>query len=117
MKNYIDVTDADLIKLIQEAYNLSAPQGLGFLHFTADPLSDEEAQQLIDSAANDRGIAAGLDYVKGRACKLTVFIEDDKRWICNSWYDHNDAMLDLLLERVGIDREALLDKDGKDDSN
>ena len=117
MKNCIDVTGVDLIKLVQEAYNLSAPQGLGFLHFTADPIFDKEAQLLIDATANDLGIAFSLDYVKGRACKLTVFKKDSKLWIINSWYDHTDAMLELLLERVGIDPKVLSASQNQNASN
>ena len=88
----IDVTGVDLVKFAQKVYELSVPQGLGFLHFTPKPLSDEEAKELICNGELD------MDYVHGRACKMNV--RDNK--INDAWYDHTDDQLKELLDAFGI---------------
>lgn len=97
-ENMIEITGCDLVKLAQEAYNLSKPQGMGFLHFEEGGLSDKDAAALI---TEDRPIGPlRMDYVKGRACKLTVFRDGDKLYIPDSWYDHSQTHLETLLERI-----------------
>ena len=96
----IDVTGIDLVKFVQKCYELSVPFGLGALHFTSQPLSDEEAEKLI--AVTGRGdIAVSLDYVGGRACKMHVFKKGDRLEITDRWYDHTNEQLSQLLEHVG----------------
>lgn len=95
----IDVTGVDLVELAKAAYDLSRPQGLGFLHFTPDPLTDEEAQSLLRDA--DSHLALSLDYVHGRAVKLTVYRDGDTLSMRDRWYDHSQSQLQELLERIG----------------
>ena len=94
----IDVTGVNMVELVKKAYELSRPQGLGMLHFTPDPLTDEEAQSYIQE---DRVFY--LDYVKGRACKLGVVLKDGKLMMSTPWYDHSDLDLVKLLAHVGIE--------------
>lgn len=101
----IEVTGADLRVMVKAAYELSVPVGLGMLHFTLDDLSDEE----IDSLINPTGrIAVSMDYVRGRACKFTVWREVDtgRLFIRNEWFDHRSILLDEVLRRVGISAET-----------
>ena len=95
----IDITGVDMIKLVKKAYELSKPQGLGMLHFTLGPMTDEEAQYIIDS--DDKG-EIHLDYVRGRSCKFHVFNEGGKLSVGESWFDHTDQQLVDLLSHVGI---------------
>ena len=45
-----------------------------------------------------------LDYVNGRAVKLTVRREKDGRlWLEDSWYDHTRDQYRELLAHVGIE--------------
>jgi len=97
----IDVTGVNMVELVKKAYDLSRPQGMGMLHFTPDPLSDEEAQDFIQSNGE-----VHLDYVRGRACKFNVFNKDGKFEIRDSWYDHTDKQLVELMAHVGITIEA-----------
>jgi len=108
-KNKIDITGFNLVKLAQEAYNLSEPMGAGIMDFTEDPLSDEEAQELVDVYSDDDHVALCMDYIKGRSCKLTVrreypAIETQSQggtlWIRNDWPDHTPEQLEDLLNRV-----------------
>lgn len=106
MENMIEVTGVDLTKLVQEAYALSRPQGLGTMHFQPGGLSEADAKAITD---RERGnIAASMDYVKGRACKMTVFRQDGKLFIRDAWFDHSAAQLKTLLERIGMGEKASL---------
>jgi hypothetical protein len=97
----IDCTGIDLVKLAQEAYRLSVPQGLGFLHFTSEPLSVEEAKTLVN--LEGRSIVLDMDYVHGRAVKLCVRKnEGGTLSLPDSWYDHTDEQYRELLQSVGI---------------
>ena len=90
----IDITGTDLIKFVKKVYELSQPQGLGFLHYQEGGLSDEEAKTLIKENGN---YVVNMDYVKGRACKMIVFRKNNKLLIQDSWYDHTDNQLKELL--------------------
>jgi len=100
-ENMIDITGSNLVDVVRAAYDLSSPQGLGFIHFEAGGgLTDDEVDSLIITD-NDR-IAVSLDYVKGRACKLTVFKDEDKLFIDNCWYDHSESALLELVDRIAV---------------
>lgn len=100
MENMIDITGADLVEVVKAAYDLSSPQGLGFLHHEEGSLTDEQAKSLINE---DRFAVVGMDYVKGRACKFSVLKQDEKLYINNTWYDHSDDQLAALLDRIGVE--------------
>lgn len=103
-KGMIEITGVDLVKFIKKVYDLSVPQGMGYLHFKEGPLSDDEAQALIDRKEYGGHIKVSLDYVRGRACKMTVFKDGDRLWIPSRWFDHQDFHLNDLLEHCGIKR-------------
>ncbi len=99
----IDITGIDLIKFIKEVYKLSVPAGLGWLHFTEGELTYEEAKEILDIWKKDKQFALDMDYLKGRACKITVFRKDrrgEKIFIYSPWYDHTDIQLKKLLKAV-----------------
>jgi hypothetical protein len=99
----IDITGIDLVKFVQKVYELSVPQGLGFLHFTPTPLSEEEAKKIIDFDGRMKSkIKVSMDYVSGRACKMIVWEKDGKLGIADSWYDHTDKQLKQLLSEFNI---------------
>lgn len=103
----IDITGVDLVKFAQKAYVLSMPQGLGFLHYTPAPLSDEEAKKIVEcSKGFVGGIVLSMDYVNGRACKMNVWEKNGKLHITDSWYDHTDDQLRRLLEAFHIKLES-----------
>lgn len=96
----IDITGVNLVEFVKKAYELSRPQGMGYLHFTQDPLSDDEANYIISKSQNER-FAVDMDYVKGRAVKMGVrrtIVDDSVRLeIRDKWYDHTEEqLLDLL---------------------
>ena len=111
MENCIEITGVDMPKFVKKVYDLSTPQGLGMLHYTPEPLSDEIAEKIAkDGDHSDmgfpshktEGVALRMDYVQGRACKMTVLRKDNKLYIPNTWYDHTDAQLKELLEHCDL---------------
>ena len=91
MEGRIEITGCDLRSFVQDAYRLSQPQGLGWLHYQPDDLTDEDLDQLVDPQFQWPGHAVSMDYVNGRAVKRTVRKEDDGRLTMPSWwYDHTD---------------------------
>lgn len=96
----IDITDIDLRKFVQRVYELSVPQGLGFLQATSDGLSDEEIDTILSGNLY-------MDYVLGRACKLCGSLSEEGRLtIPNTWYDHTDKQFEKLLSEFGLSRES-----------
>lgn len=100
----IDITGIDLVEFTKKVYELSVPQGMGMLHFTPDPLTDEEAKSLVALSKDDKRIALSMDYVKGRACKMHVRKDNDKLTISDAWYDHTDQAYQQLLDHFGIQK-------------
>lgn len=101
----IEITGVDLNKFVQEIYALSAPFGMGFVHYRKGALSDEDAQGIIDREPEGSGIAVRMDYVHGRGCKMTVFRKQPGVLeIPDNWYDHSPEQLDELLTRCKVKR-------------
>jgi hypothetical protein len=98
----IDITGVDLVKFAQKAYELSMPQGLGFLRFTPDPLSEDDAKKIVECSCRPGRIKLNMDYVSGRACKMIVWEKNGRLIIDDSWYDHTDEQLIELLDEFGI---------------
>ena len=99
----IDLTGVDLVKFAQKAYDLSVPQGLGLLHFEDGGLSEAEAKEITKHTRGD--VVLDMDYVKGRACKMTVFSENDEKkglFMHDAWYDHTNDQLKELLSAFDI---------------
>lgn len=96
----VDVTGVDLVKFVKEVYKLSGPQGLGFLHHEEGELTDDEVEDILKTWEKDKQFRLSLDYVKGRACKMTIFRKEDKLYIRVPWYDHTDQQLRELLLRT-----------------
>lgn len=96
----IDITGVDLVKFVKNVYDLSRPVGMGFLHFTPGPLSDDDAQRCIMPAGGS--LVVSMDYVHGRGCKMSVWRKLNRLEIDDAWYDHTDAQLQELLAHVGV---------------
>lgn len=106
MENMIEITGVDLVKFVQATYALSSPQGMGFLHFQEGGLPEDEAREIIERESPKGRVAASMDYVRGRACKMVVFRAGDRLFIRPTWFDHSDSQLRELLEKFGIKQAA-----------
>lgn len=111
-----DVTGVPLRRIVQAAYNLSRPQGMGFLAPHREPLTDEEADELIELLTTKRGTTLlRLDYVKGRSVKLSVYrhvpgvaSQDGlpEQYLEFPWYDHHAHQERALLKKIGVEASA-----------
>ena len=106
----VDITGVDLVEFVNAVYDLSVPQGMGFLHATDAPLTDEEAKlYILDQESRS---AVSMDYVKGRACKIHVRRDGEKLVLPDTWYDHTDRIYDQLLGKFGFSRKTAEDAHG-----
>lgn len=98
----ICVDAAKIDDIIKEAYNLSRPQGMGYLHFKDGELPDDELQHIKETIRHQGTTYLSMDYILGRAVKLTIYQELSHFYIQNSWYDHSEDDLQELLNRIGV---------------
>jgi hypothetical protein len=91
---------------IKKAFELSRPQGLGFIHHREGPLEEEAVQEIMSRGYNR--LLADMDYVHGRSCKFHVRQSEDDGFMLldPSWYDHSDYQLDELLTSLGVENPA-----------
>lgn len=101
----VTITRDNLPKVIAKAYELSQPQGMGFLHAKPGDIPDDVLQQILDrsdSAQFDMNRGVRLDYVQGRAIKLGIHFDADAGSYYledtgHGWYDHSDEQWVELL--------------------
>lgn len=101
---HIDLTGVDPTLMLKAAYDLSRPQGMGFIHFKPEPLTDQECEAIL--ARGHDHLVFSTDYVNGRAMKLALYRDGDKQYMKKSWYDHSSYDFAELLNRLGFGVEA-----------
>jgi hypothetical protein len=109
-----DVTGINLIEFVKGVYDMSSPMGMGYLHFTATLMTDEQArEQIIDEGC----YAVNMDYVGGRCCKMWVRRKDGKLYVRGYWPDHSTNQLRELFLRCNFEPKELTDEEvyGKQD--
>lgn len=62
----IDLKDLNKAQVLAALYNRAKPQGMGFLHFTPEDMTKNEAQALLDAGQTY------FNYVKGRVMKVDL---------------------------------------------
>lgn len=100
-----------LKEAVKKAYELSQPVGMGILHYREGPLTDEEAQGLIDLCKGSHMKLVRMDYVHGRCCKLTIYrhpTDESLALIVAYWQDHTDSQLAELLTTCGVEEPAAM---------
>ena len=96
----IEITGVDLKKFVQEVYKLSRPQGMGYLHYKDGDLPENQVAEILARGDKSKQFAVSMDYVLGRACKMTVHRQGDKLFINDGWFDHDPSDLQTLLSRI-----------------
>ena len=66
--NEIDISKLDKAAVLAALYNASRPLGMGFLHFTPEDMTHDEAAELLKQA----GEWPYFDYVQGRVMKIDL---------------------------------------------
>lgn len=72
----VDISNKDKAEVLASLYNNSHPQGLGFHEFRPEPMTLEEAREILKEKAI-------FDYLYGRVMKINL--ENDL--VCTSWYN------------------------------
>jgi len=65
----IDISKMNKAEILSKLYNSSKPMGLGFLHFTPEDMTKEEAENLLKETQ-------WFDYLKGRVMKIDLNGDD-----------------------------------------
>jgi hypothetical protein len=100
----IQINRENLPKVIAKAFDLSKPQGMGILHFMPGPIPEDELSWILASADEAKLTdhkKIRLDYVQGRAVKLSIhYDEGSQHWYLEGdrWYDHSPAAWEDLKE-------------------
>jgi len=95
--NYEGLTKEQVLMAL---YNASKPQGLGFLHFTPEDMTEAEAKGMIEERKGD----LWFDYVKGRVMKINLNSNDSTFDDCLYDRDNGDGAAQRAIDRL---RESL----------
>ncbi|TJZ85798.1 hypothetical protein [Paracoccus hibiscisoli] len=90
------IADADKPKALAALYNASQPLGMGFIHFTPEPMTEDEAAQLLA----DRGERPYFDYLKGRVMKLNFARDEIDTRLFDR--DNGEGAGELALRNAGL---------------
>ena len=96
----IDVSGIDKPAFAKAVYALSGPQGMGIMHAKTGALDDETAEKIAGESQFH------MDYIRGRACKMSLQEKDGKLWAPDTWYDHTDEDYAKLLAEFGFVGQA-----------
>lgn len=66
----IDISKLNKADVLAALYNYSKPQGFGFLHFTSEDMTREEAEELLKAKSGNKEIC--FNYLKGRVMKIDL---------------------------------------------
>lgn len=100
----IAISRDNLPKVIAKAFDLSKPQGTGFLHFKPGDIPEGVLNDILSSADKAEipyRKSIHLDYVEGRAIKLGIYYDEgSQQWQLEGdrWYDHSSAAWEELKE-------------------
>lgn len=65
----IDISKLNKAKVLAALYNASRPQGMGFLHYDSEPMTEQEATKLL---FQPRLGPIYFDYLRGRVMKVDL---------------------------------------------
>jgi len=66
----MDISHLNKADVLAALYNHSRPQGMGFLHYTPEDMTTEQAQKLLDDGHTY------FDYLQGRVMKIDLRGDD-----------------------------------------
>lgn len=82
----IKISHLSKAKLLAALYNRSKPLGMGKLQYDPAPMTEQEAQELLD-----RSTGKYFDYLKGRVMKIDLSGEELDPWLYNRDLGSNAA--------------------------
>lgn len=106
----VDISDLGPAKVLTALYNASYPGGMGFLQYNPEPMTEAQAQEILD------GGHTRFDYVYGRAMKLDFDgdLLDVATYNRRNGKRHAERALQILRETGDVNAETIqeMHKDG-----
>ncbi|MEK7505777.1 MAG: hypothetical protein AAB597_02695 [Patescibacteria group bacterium] len=66
------IAKLDKAAVLAALYNASKPQGAGFMHYNPEPMTGEQARQILE-----KNKSARFDYMAGRVMKIDLSKDDE----------------------------------------
>lgn len=76
----VDISNKDKAEVLASLYNNSHHHGLGFLHYNPEPMSIEQARELLKKATY-------FDYLSGRVMKISL----ESNTVCTLGYNRDNG--------------------------
>ena len=84
----VDISNKDKAEVLVELYNNSHPQGLGFLQYSSNPMTIDEARDLLNKQTY-------FDYLAGRVMKISLETDEVCTWEYNR--DNGDGAAERAI--------------------
>ena len=94
----INIKDLPKNKVLAYLYDSAITQGMGFLQYDPAPMSDEEAQSILDSGQTY------FDYVKGRVMKVDLSKDEFDPWLYDR--DNGNGSAHAVIEQLRKDLKS-----------
>ncbi len=80
MSDKVDISGLNKADVLAALYNRAQPMGMGFIHFTPEDMTREEAEKLLERGDDHQDHFGGIpgrsrlyfDYLKGRCMKVDL---------------------------------------------
>ena len=73
----MNISNYSKAQVLAALYNNSKPQGMGMLHFNPTPMTEAEAQEMLDDGQTY------FDYVQGRVMKIDLSDDEMDTYLYN----------------------------------
>ena len=89
----INISKLDKALVLMALYKHAKPQGMGFLHYTPDPMRRKEAEALLAEGTY-------FDYVHGRVMKVDLSKDEFDPWLYDRDNGEGAALQALEKEKI-----------------
>jgi len=91
--NSVNISHLSKAEVLRRLYNASHPLGMGYLHFTPEDMTLEEAEDIIENMDSKK---LYFDYLNGRVMKVNITGDSVDPWGYDR--DHGEGALEKLIE-------------------
>ena len=96
----MDISGLNKAAVLAALYNRAKPQGMGFLHYTPEPMTLDKATQLLENHTY-------FDYLAGRVMKIAIDGDDIDTWGYNRDNGSNAAENVIALLRASGETDSV----------
>lgn len=95
----IEIKGKSKAKILATLYNNARVQGMGWLHYDPTPMTESQAQELLD------GGNTYFDYLKGRVMKVDLSGDYMETWLYNR--DNGKGKAEKLIDALTSTTQAI----------